>query len=574
MGAVSAASLGAGSQTYQVVLENDTDVAVLAQRFAAEGAVVFAEPNAIRLALRTPNDQLVPEQWSLRNIQAFDAWNITTGSNVVVAVIDTGVSSSATDLAGKVLPGYNAILNNGESEDTHGHGTAVSGLIGAHADNTVGIAGVCWGCQILPVKVLDKSGSGQDADLVRGIRWAADHGAQVINLSLGGARESQSLQEAVVYAFNRGSVIVAAPGNDHRMGNFTNYPAAYPQVIAVGAVGTNDGVTSFSTTGSHIDVTAPGLDLWTIAPGGDYGAFSGTSFSSCFVSGGAALVRSVRPDLGPSDVACILKASADDKGQPGKDPEYGWGRVNLLRALQLAQGYTACPLSGEPGETPAPPPAEPPPPPPAPFDNAEAAFAPREPVPTTSEQHYFPETRHTLSGDFLRYWQRQGGLEIFGFPISEVYRETGSDGTAHLVQFFERHRLELHPNQPEPYRVQLSRLGDEVLALQGRSWFTFEKGTPTPGCLFFETTGHTLCEPFLGSWRSHGLEIDGRPGTTFEESLALFGQPLSEVQPEEVSPGVWVPVQWFERARFEDHSPNGVLLGLLGREMAQVKGWE
>ncbi|NJN66772.1 MAG: peptidase S8 [Chloroflexaceae bacterium] len=468
-GAVEAESLGAGSQTYEVVLETDADAAWLAEQFAAEAAVVFAEPNGVRSALRKPNDQLVPEQWSLENIQAFDAWNITTGSGVVVAVIDTGVSASHPDLVGQVLPGYNAILDNDDSDDTNGHGTAIAGLIGAHADNTLGIAGVCWGCQILPVKVLDTSGSGRDADLVRGIRWAADQGVQVINLSLGGARESQSLQEAIAYAFNRGSVMVAASGNDHRLGNLTNYPAAYPQVIAVGAVGTNDGITSFSTTGSHIDLVAPGLSLWATAPGGDYGVFSGTSFSSGFISGASALVRSLRPDLGPSDVACILEASADDRGQPGKDPEYGWGRVNVFRALQLAQTYTTCPLPAEPAEAT-------PPPPPAPADssplsvpaeNAETAFGPAAPIPTTSGQHYFPETRHTLSGEFLGFWQRQGGLAVFGFPISEVYREMGNDGVPHLVQFFERHRLELHQDQPEPYRMQLSRLGDEVLAIQG-----------------------------------------------------------------------------------------------------------
>jgi hypothetical protein len=112
-----------------------------------------------------------------------------------------------------------------------------------------------------------------------------------------------------------------------------------------------------------------------------------------------------------------------------------------------------------------------------------------------------------------------------------------------------------------------------MLETQGRSWYTFPKGEPTPGCLFFEATGHTLCEPFLSYWRSNGLEFDGSPGKGYAESLALFGQPLSEPQPEEIAPGVWVTVQWFERARFEDHGSDGVLLGLLSSDLTRLRGW-
>jgi hypothetical protein len=142
-----------------------------------------------------------------------------------------------------------------------------------------------------------------------------------------------------------------------------------------------------------------------------------------------------------------------------------------------------------------------------------------------------------------------------------------------VVQYFERHRLELHPESPPPYHVQLTRLGDVLLQQRGQSWFNFPKGARRPGCLFFAETGHSLCEPFLSYWRANGLEFDRRPGKTAAESLALFGQPLSEPQIETLEDGSLAVVQWFERARFEDHGPQGVLLGLLGGELARGRGW-
>lgn len=214
--------------TYRLRFPTSTDVAFLAQRLAAHPSVVFAEPNYVRHALLAPNDPTIQEQWALGTIGAFDAWNITTGSGIIIAVVDTGVSSTHPDLAGNVLPGYNAISNSNQTEDDNGHGTAIAGLIAASTNNASGIAGMCWGCRILPVKVLDAYGMGEDADLSRGIRWAADHGARIINLSMGGAENSPVLHDAINYAFQQGSLIVAAAGNDRMDGNFINYPAAIP----------------------------------------------------------------------------------------------------------------------------------------------------------------------------------------------------------------------------------------------------------------------------------------------------------------------------------------------------------
>lgn len=548
-----------------------------------------SSPTYIQHLARTPDDPNVSQQWALTNIQAFEAWDITTGGPIVVAVIDTGVSATHPDLKDKVLPGYNAVLDNNASDDDHGHGTAIAGLIAARTNNSLGIAGICWDCRILPIKVLNTQGTGEDHDLARGIRWATDNGAQIINLSLGGAEDSQILRDAIQYAADRNVLLIAASGNDRQLGNFTNYPAAYEQVVAVGATTNSDKIAGFSNTGDHVDIAAPGVALWTTTLDGDYGPPNGTSFSSPFVSGVAALVMTLRSDLSSVDIACILKASADDKGTPGKDAEYGWGRLNALKAVQLAQSYTTCPLSElqpqlEPQPEPQPEPQSQPkvdipltriaPP----QQDTSSVFAPVTPVASNTQQTYFPETQHILRGEFHHFWNTHGGLPVFGLPISEEFTEIVTDAQgnsqSYIVQYFERYRFEFHPENAPPYNVLLSRLGDDVLMLQGRNWFTFPRSTPKPDCLYFEGTGHTVCGVFLNYWQTHGLELDGVSGKSYGESMALFGQPLSEEQIEEVAPGITVRVQWFERARLEFHENSGVLLGLLGREYVHIKGWD
>lgn len=566
----------AAGALYRVPVAPGADVDTLTARLAANPAVRYVEPNRRRTLQRTPNDEVLRQQWGLRNILAEQAWDITTGGPIVVAVLDTGVDGSHPDLQGKVLPGHNVFSGGANAGDDNGHGTAVAGLIAANTDNRTGIAGLCWGCRILPVKVLDANGGGNDATVAAGIRWAADNGARVINMSLGGAGESETLREAVEYAAAKGIVLVAASGNEREAGNPVSYPAAYSQVIAVGATGNADTITGFSNTGDYLDIAAPGVGLWTTLPDGRYGPPNGTSFSSPYVAGAAALVLTQRPDLGWYDVACVLQASADDKGAPGKDPEYGWGRLNVLQAVQLAPVYTGCPLEApapQPAPEPAPQPAPEPAPAPPPLPGAApAAFAPIAPV-SGPGVRYFPETGHSLRGTFLSYWEAHGGLPIFGYPTSEEFIETGADGKPYTVQYFERHRFELHPENAPPYNVLLARIGDDLLRASGRDWQAFPKTGPRSGCLYFEATGQSICEPLLSYWRSNGLEFDGRAGVSYAESLALFGQPLSPPQTEELAPGVFVTVQWFERTRLEDHGAGRVLLGLLGNELVQRRGW-
>lgn len=627
-GAGAAIPLGPGSDTYRVRLRDDADIAALARQLAATPDVVYAEPNHTRSIMRLSNDPMLDQQWPLRNIQAIEAWDITTGGDITIALLDTGVSPTHPDLAGKLLPGRDLANDDDDPSDDEGHGTYTAGVAAANSDNGVGVAGVCWGCKILPIKVLNRRGQGDDATIAAGIRWAVDRGARIISMSLGGPQDTHVMRDAVAYAHDHNVLIVAASGNGQEDDNAANYPAAYPDVLAVAATTGNDTVTGFSTTGDFVDIAAPGVGIWSTLwdrrLGDTYGAANGTSAACPFVAGAAALVLTLRPDLSAGQLAEVLEASADDKGPSGKDPQEGYGRLNVLRAVQMAadpnllthsriQGsivggpagqvtvalntgqqtrpdangfysFDNLPLGGYTVSVSGP----------------SVSVVPQQtwvsgtslsvatlnfnlgldaseffaPVPAPSDgTTYFAQTGHTLRGTFKTYWAANGGLPIFGYPTSEEFVERGEDGHDYRVQYFERHRLELHPENPEPYHVLLSRLGDTILQQSGRSWFTFPRSGPKPGCLFFAETWHNICEPFLSYWRANGLEFDGRRGKSQAESLALFGQPLSDPQTETLSDGQTYVVQWFERARFEDHGPQGVLLGLLANELTSARGW-
>jgi hypothetical protein len=199
-------------------------------------------------------------------------------------------------------------------------------------------------------------------------------------------------------------------------------------------------------------------------------------------------------------------------------------------------------------------------------------------VPTASaqtDQRCFPETNQCMSGRIRQFWEQNGGLSVFGFPITDQHEEI-LEGRPFQVQWFERNRLELHPENQRPYDVLLGRLGADRLAQQGRDPFTFPKSEAQGGCRFFPETGHNACGDILKAWHANGLEIDGKKGKTEAENLALFGLPLSDLMTETLSDGSQYQVQWFERARFELHPENqppyNVLLGLLGNEIRANAG--
>ncbi|SET67396.1 thermitase Serine peptidase. MEROPS family S08A [Oceanobacillus limi] len=253
--------------------------------------VEYVEPNYILKAAWSPNDTYFSPnyQYGLFNTSADSAWDVARGSSgQEIAVLDTGVDYNHPDLDGKTIRGYDFVDGDYTPSDLNGHGTHVAGIAAAETNNRTGIAGMAPNTDILAVRVLDANGSGSLANIANGIQYAADYGAEVINLSLGCACDTQALEDAVNYAWNRGSVVVAAAGNDGTSQQFQ--PASYANAIAVGAVDSNNNRASFSNYGSWVDVAAPGVDIASTYPNNRYVYLSGTSMASPYVAGQAALL--------------------------------------------------------------------------------------------------------------------------------------------------------------------------------------------------------------------------------------------------------------------------------------------
>jgi subtilisin family serine protease len=259
-----------------------------------EASVTAVERETIVDGLDTvPNDPGWNAQWGLRAVGFPRAWDTTRGSEkIVVAVLDTGVDGSHPDLQGALAPGFDFVNLDTDPSDDHGHGTATAGIVAARGNNAIGLAGACWACVVLPVKVLDADGMGNTAAIAAGIIWATDRGARVINLSLGAPGTTDVLSEAVRYAASRGVVVVAAAGNSGSAIPF--YPAAEPSVLAVAATNESDRLYTWSNHGAWVQVAAPGCNVapW---PGATYIELCGTSAAAPLVSGLAALIRAQRP---------------------------------------------------------------------------------------------------------------------------------------------------------------------------------------------------------------------------------------------------------------------------------------
>jgi len=296
----------------------------------------LVEPNyLVHIADTIPSDTSWGLQYGLVNIRAPQGWDYSTGSTAVtIAIVDTGVDPGHPDLAAKIVPGYDIVNDDGDPRDDNGHGTHVAGVAAALANNGAGIAGVSWGARIMPLKVLNAAGDGTYDDVAAGIIWAADQGAQVINLSLGGAKASTVLEAAVEYANAKGAVLVAAAGN--RGAGFVLYPARLPHVIAVAATDANNSRASFSNYGPEVALAAPGVSIYSTAPGGSYSPLSGTSLATAFVSGLAAILRGI-PGIGSADViAWEMESTALDLGPAGVDAFYGYGLIQMDRAILAA----------------------------------------------------------------------------------------------------------------------------------------------------------------------------------------------------------------------------------------------
>lgn len=305
----------------------------IARLLARHPNIAFAELDELVPPDAVVNDPGYAQQWHLPVMGADSAWQVTDGNGVVVAVLDTGVNANHQDLSGQVLSGWNTVSNNTDSNDIHNHGTWVAGVIAAKANNLLGGASVAPGARILPVRITnDASGYAYFSDMAEGVRWAADNGARVANISYGGAAGSATVANAASYMMGKGGVVMISAGNDNTDYGYTNHASLY----VVGATTSGETRASYSSFGNFVDIAAPGSGIYTTARNGGYNSVNGTSFASPNTAAVAALVMAANPSLLPTDVLAVLSNTAVDLGNAGWDPLYGHGRVDALAATQLA----------------------------------------------------------------------------------------------------------------------------------------------------------------------------------------------------------------------------------------------
>jgi thermitase len=358
---------GIGSTGAQLIKVPAGKELQLIEALSRNPAVEYAEPDEVVTA--ATDDQYFPQQYALQNVgqsltstagtllaadgkadadvDAVEAWKVTTGDGTKVAILDTGVANVHDDIASQVV-GYANFVSadtkedpKANPEDKYGHGTHVAGIVAAKYNNKIGVAGVCPDCSILDVKVLNDSGSGSSSVIANGISWAADNGAKIINMSLGQRVSSRTLEAAVNYAWNKGVVIVAAAGNAGTQAKI--YPGAYPNVIAVAATDNKDNKASFSTYGKWVDVAAPGVNVYSTFPNHEfllgtqngrsmgYDVASGTSMASPVVAGVAALVWASQASPDKDSVRAKIESTADPI--PGTGTNWARGRVNACKAV-------------------------------------------------------------------------------------------------------------------------------------------------------------------------------------------------------------------------------------------------
>jgi type VII secretion-associated serine protease mycosin len=449
---------GAIGRTTWTTLSTADDAVAVKERLEDEPAVSHVRLSYVRRALTTPTDPrwASAQKHYLAPLRMDRAWDIAKGAPVKVAVVDSGVNAQHPDLRGRVGPGVNIVPSVGNVQDDLGHGTVVAGVIAANINNGRGIAGIAPQAQILPVKVLDASGAGTDAEIAQGITWAATHGAEVLNLSIGGPGGGDVLCAAVNNALAADVVVVAAAGND---GDETvGYPAACPGVLTVSATNDTGALTSFSSYGWRVDVAAPGLDITSTslsssATADTYATESGTSLSSPIVAGVAALVRSHEPGLSRAQVVERIVSTARDVGPPGVDRAFGHGVVDPLAALgrpALGSGAVFDAAGDEPNDAAAR----------ATPLHVGATYA-AQIAPETDEDWYDADldtgwyTVHVPIGD--------GGLEHDMQPVVQLY-----DANMHFLasQEFAGGNLVFNIGAPGSYFVRVANRGGNTAAYE------------------------------------------------------------------------------------------------------------
>ncbi|MBV67433.1 MAG: hypothetical protein CMG26_03660 [Candidatus Marinimicrobia bacterium] len=347
-------------QYYKITFNRSIDFDKIYQLIISESDIINVEPIYRKKMNIEPNDQYYQDQWAHQNsgqavsyggsyvgtpdcdTDTNEAWDISTGnSSSTIAILDTGVSAHS-EFTGRLVGGYNFISNNTNASDDQGHGTSCAGIAAAKGNNSGGIAGVCWDCLIMPVKVLDSSGFGDDNGIANGIQWAADNGADVISMSLGGGGYVSYTESVINYATEIGSIVIAASGNDNS--GSLSYPSGYENCISVGALSpcnerkstsSCDGENFWgSNYGSGLDFLAPGVRIHTTTMSGGYtSTFNGTSSACPHAAGIAGLIRSESNNISAYDVRLLMQQSADDIGGVGYDIQTGYGKVNAYNSL-------------------------------------------------------------------------------------------------------------------------------------------------------------------------------------------------------------------------------------------------
>jgi thermitase len=405
-------------QAYRVALQPGVSLAAAIELLRARPEVRYAEPNYLLRAAAIPNDPYFrAPQWAPEKVQADLAWDIwRPRAPVTLALVDTGVNYTHPELApvllrsGSAVLGHNTLANTDDARDDNGHGSHCAGIAAARINNRTGIAGIAgWTpavstsgnfVQVLPVKALDATGWGTQASVADGIVWAADHGARVINLSVGGSETSETLQNAVQYAWGKGCVLAAAAGSDGTADIL--YPAGYEHVLPVAATDARDTLASVSNYGPWIPVAAPGVNIFSTWLGTGYVSNSGTSMATPHVAAEAAAILAQNPSLANSQVAALITANVDPYTPDGnRSLAPGAGRINVYRALLAAGG------------------AGPPPPPVAPTGLAAAAGVRRVNLSWTQSRS------PGVTGDRIYRAAGSGSLaRLATLPASTTYADT------------------------------------------------------------------------------------------------------------------------------------------------------
>ena len=320
------------SNLYIVDLPANASEEAVAARLAHHPHLESAELDRLVPPDFIPNDPYYGSAWHLPKIGAPSAWDSSTGSGITVAILDTGVDGAHPDLAGQMVSGWNFYDNNSNTSDVYGHGTYVAGTVAAVSNNGAGVASVAGQSKIMPMRISDPAGYAYFSTGIQALIYATDHGARVANISYSGFAGSSSVYNAAQYMKNNGGLVTISAGNS---GIDENYLPS-TSIIAVSATDYNDIKTGWSSYGSFVSMSAPGVGIYTTAMGGSYGAPSGTSFSSPIIAGVIALIMAENTALPNTQVESLLYSTAVDLGDMGRDPYYGYGRVDATKAVLAA----------------------------------------------------------------------------------------------------------------------------------------------------------------------------------------------------------------------------------------------